>query len=114
MVLTSAGVVLTNYHVVDGEQAISVRLTSTGAMYPATVIGGDTSHDVAVLQLEGASGLATAPIGNSSNVHIGDSVTALGNAKGRGGAPASANGQVTALEQTITASDETGDRHREP
>ena len=66
-------------------------------------------HDVAVLQIQGGSGFATAPIGNSSNVHIGDSVTALGNAEGRGGSPAVANGQVTALQQTITASDETGD-----
>ncbi len=109
IILTSAGVVLTNFHVVDGEQGISVRLTSTGATYPATEIGGDTNHDVAVLQIQGGSGFATAPIGNSSNVHIGDSVTALGNAEGRGGSPAVANGQVTALQQTITASDETGD-----
>jgi S1-C subfamily serine protease len=108
IVLTSAGVVLTNYHVVQGEQTISVRLTSTGLTYPATEIGGDTSHDVAVLQIQGASGFATAPIGNSSAVHIGDNITALGNAEGRGGAPAVATGEVTALGQTITASDETG------
>jgi S1-C subfamily serine protease len=108
IVLTSSGVVLTNYHVVDGQQGISIRITSTGQTYPATEIGGDSAHDVAVLQIEGASGLATAPIGNSSNVHIGDSVTALGNAEGRGGSPAVATGQVTALGQTITASDETG------
>ena len=90
------------------EQGISVRLTSTGRHYPATEIGGDTIHDVAVLQIQGASGFATAPIGNSSDVQIGDSVTALGNAEGRGGSPAVATGQVTALGQTITASDETG------
>jgi S1-C subfamily serine protease len=109
IVLTSAGVVLTNYHVVDGQQGISIRITSTGQTYPAAELGGDSGHDVAVLQIEGASGLATAPIGNSSDVHIGDSVTALGNAEGRGGSPAVATGQVTALGQTITASDETGD-----
>jgi S1-C subfamily serine protease len=108
IILTSAGVVLTNFHVVDGEQGISVRITSSGATYVATEIGGDTNHDVAVLQIQGGSGFATAPIGNSSSVHIGDSVTALGNAEGRGGSPAVATGQVTALQQTITASDETG------
>jgi S1-C subfamily serine protease len=108
IVLTSSGVVLTNFHVVDGEQGISIRITSTGETYPANEIGGDSVHDVAVLQIEGASGLATAPLGNSSNVHIGDSVTALGNAEGRGGSPAVVTGQVTALGQTITASDETG------
>jgi S1-C subfamily serine protease len=108
IILTSAGVVLTNFHVVQGEDAISVRITSTGATYSATEIGGDTNHDVAVLQIEGGSGFATAPIGNSSSVHIGDSVTALGNAEGRGGSPAVVTGQVTALQQTITASDESG------
>jgi S1-C subfamily serine protease len=109
MVLTSSGVILTNDHVVaHGIQPFSVRLTSTGASYPATLIGEDGLHDVAVIQLEGVSGLATAPIGDSSTVHVGDSVTALGNAEGRGGAPAVANGQVTALGQSITASDQTG------
>ena len=108
IVLASSGVVLTNYHVVNGGLAVSVRLTATGATYSANVIGQDPVHDIAVLQLQGASGLSTAPIGDSSSVHIGDSVTALGNAQGRGGAPAVATGTVTALEQQITAADETG------
>jgi S1-C subfamily serine protease len=108
IVLASSGVVLTNYHVVNGGVTVSVRLTASGATYIAKVIGRDPSHDIAVLQLQGASGLSTAPIGDSSSVHIGDSVTALGNAQGRGGAPAVATGTVTALGQQITAADETG------
>jgi S1-C subfamily serine protease len=108
MILTSSGEVLTNNHVIYGEQSISVQVTSTSAMYSAHVVGFDPQHDVAVLQLDGASGLATMPIGNSSNVQVGDSVTALGNALGRGGAPASAPGTVTALDQSITASDQSG------
>jgi S1-C subfamily serine protease len=108
IVLTSTGVVLTNFHVINGEQAIDVRLTATSARYSATVIGQDQAHDVAVIQLEGASGLATAPIGDSASVQIGDRVTAFGNAQGRGGAPAVATGSVTALGQQITAADETG------
>jgi S1-C subfamily serine protease len=108
IVLTSSGEVLTNYHVIYGEEAISVRLTSTGATYSAVPIGQDVTHDVAVLQIEGASGLSTAPIGDSSTVQVGDSVTAFGNAEGRGGAPAVVTGTVTALQQSITASDETG------
>ncbi|HUZ68594.1 MAG TPA: trypsin-like peptidase domain-containing protein [Candidatus Saccharimonadales bacterium] len=108
MVLTSSGEVLTNNHVIYGELSISVQVTSTGATYGAHVVGFDQRDDIAVLQLDGASGLATMPIGNSSNVQVGDSVTALGNALGRGGAPASAPGTVTALNQSITASDESG------
>ena len=108
MVLTSNGEVLTNNHVIYGALSISVQLTSTGAMYSASVIGYSGQDDVAVLQLDGASGLATMPIGNSSTVQIGASVTALGNALGRGGAPARASGQVVALDQSITATDESG------
>jgi S1-C subfamily serine protease len=108
MVLTSNGEVLTNNHVIYGASSISVQVTSTGAMYSATVVGYDAGHDVAVLQLVGASGLATMPIGDSSTVQVGASVTALGNALGRGGPPASAAGHVTALDQSITASDESG------
>jgi S1-C subfamily serine protease len=108
MVLSSSGVILTNDHVVAHGLQYSVRLTSTGASYPATLIGEDSIHDIAVIQVDGVSGLATAPLGDSSTVHVGDSVTALGNAEGRGGAPAVANGQVTALGQSITASDQTG------
>jgi S1-C subfamily serine protease len=108
IVVSSTGVVLTNFHVVNGWQSISVTLTATRTPYMATVIGTDSNHDVAVIQLEGASGLTTAPIGDSASVQIGDSVTALGNAEGRGGAPAVVTGSVTALGQQITAADETG------
>lgn len=108
IVLTSSGVVLTNDHVIRDGLAYMVRLTSTGNRYSATLISADSQHDVAVLQLQGVSGLATAPIGDSSTVQIGDSITALGNAEGRGGAPAVAKGQVTGLGQEITASDEDG------
>ena len=108
MVLTSSGEVLTNNHVIYGALSISVVVTSTDATYSAHVVGFDQRDDIAVLQLDGASGLATMPIGNSSSVQIGDSVTALGNALGRGGAPASAPGTVTALDQSITASDQSG------
>ncbi len=113
MVLTSTGEVLTNNHVIYGALSISVQLTSTGAMYSASVVGYDRQHDIAVLQLDGATGLATMPIGDSSSVQIGSSVTALGNALGRGGAPASASGTVTALDQSITASDESGSEPNE-
>jgi S1-C subfamily serine protease len=108
MVLTPNGEVLTNNHVIYGAESITVQVTSTGAMFSANVVGYDPSHDVAVLQLIGASGLATMPIGDSTTVQIGASVTALGNALGKGGAPASASGTVTALDQSITASDTSG------
>ena len=61
---------------------------------------------MAVIQLQNASGLTIASLGNSSSVQSGDSVVALGNAGGKGGTPSVAAGTVTALNQSITASDE--------
>ena len=106
IVLTSNGEVLTNNHVVNGATSVSVRDIGNNKTYKATVVGYDQSHDVAVLQLSGASGLTTATTGNSSTVKVGDNVVGLGNAGGAGGTPSVAAGTVTALNQSITASDE--------
>ena len=106
IVLSSSGEVLTNNHVVNGATSIKVTDIGNGKTYTASVVGYDASHDVAVIQLQGASGLTTASLGNSSTVKTGDSVTALGNAEGKGGTPSVAPGTVTALNQSITASDE--------
>jgi len=106
IVLSANGLVLTNNHVINGATAIKVTDIGNGKTYTATVVGYDASHDVAVIQLQGASGLTTANLGNSSTVQVGDNVTALGNAEGKGGTPSVAPGTVTALNQSITASDE--------
>lgn len=108
MVLTSDGEILTNNHVVEDSTAISVTVVSTGKTYPATVVGTDPTDDVAVIQLKDASGLSTAKLGDSSTVKAGTAVTAVGNAGGTGGTPSSASGSVTAINQSITASDESG------
>ena len=106
IVLTSNGEILTNNHVVNGATSVSVRDIGNNKTYKATVVGYDESHDVAVLQLSGASALTTATTGNSSAVKVGDNVVGLGNAGGAGGTPSVAAGTVTALNQSITASDE--------
>ena len=106
MVLTSNGEVLTNNHVVEGANRISVTDIGNGKTYDATVVGYDRSHDVAVLQLSGASGLTTVNVGNSSTVTIGQGVVAMGNANGTGGTPSYAGGTITATNQSITASDQ--------
>jgi S1-C subfamily serine protease len=108
IVLTAAGEILTNNHVVAGSTSITVTVVSTGAKYTATVVGTDPTDDIAVLQLRNASGLATAKLGNSAGVRVADAVTAVGNAGGIGGTPSAAAGTVTALNQSITATDENG------
>ena len=106
IVLTSNGTVLTNNHVIRGATSIKVTDVGNGRTYTAKVVGYDASKDVAVIQLQNASGLTTANLGDSSSVQTGDAVTALGNAGGKGGTPSVATGAVTALNQGITASDE--------
>ena len=106
IVLTSSGEVLTNNHVIDGATAIKVRDVGNGRVYTASVAGYDAAHDVAVLRLNGASGLATADLGDSSQVRTGQKVVAMGNAGGQNGTPSVATGRVTGLEESITASDE--------
>lgn len=107
VVLTSDGIVLTNHHVVAGSTSLSVTDVGNGQTYTATVLGYDRSHDVAVIKLADASGLQTAPLGDSSTVRVGDSVVAVGNALGKGGAPSAVAGTVTDLDQSITAMDST-------
>ncbi len=109
MIISSSGLVLTNNHVIDGATTVSARLVDPGhnvtVSYPAQVVGYDATDDVALLQLQGASGLPTETFGNSSQVRLGTQVLALGNAEGQGGAKAAA-GIINALNRSIQASDE--------
>ena len=106
IVLTSDGYILTNNHVISGATSIKATDIGNGQTYTATVVGYDRIHDVAIIKLQNASGLKTARIGNSSKVNVGQAVVGIGNAGGVGGSPSTAVGQVTALDQSITAQDE--------
>jgi S1-C subfamily serine protease len=108
IVLTSTGEILTNNHVIRGATDLRVIDPSTGRSYAATVVGYSVMRDIAVLQLKGASHLHTVTLGNSATVKVGQKVTAVGNAQGRGGKPASATGKVTAIKRSIVASDGNG------
>jgi S1-C subfamily serine protease len=103
MILTSSGEVLTNNHVIAGATSIRVTIASSGDTYSATVVGADPTADVALIQLEGASGLTPVTLGDSSDLRVGEQLVAMGNAFGRGGTPAISSGTVSALDQTITA-----------
>ena len=105
-IISSTGEVLTNNHVIDGSTSIQVTVFGHAGTYTAHLVASDPSADVAVIQLDGAVfGLPTVSFASSSAVAVGDSVVALGNALGRGGVPAVSQGSVTALDQTITASE---------
>jgi S1-C subfamily serine protease len=106
IVLTSNGEILTNNHVVEGATSIKVTDIGNGQTYNASVVGYDRTQDIAVVQLQNASGLKTETLGDSGKVQAGDAVVGIGNAGGAGGTPSAAAGTVTALNQSITASDD--------
>jgi len=108
MVISKNGLVLTNNHVIDDTTGLTATLVSNGHKYNAVWLGYDKTDDVSVIKLQGASGLTTIPLGNSSSVKVSTPVVALGNAEGAGGKPAAAAGDITGLDQTITASDDLG------
>lgn len=103
IVIDPNGVVLTNYHVAAGANAITG--TIGGRDYPADLVGYDRRHDIAVLQLRGAGGLPTAPIGDSAQIAVGEPTVGLGNARGVGAPLTHETGPVTALNRTVNAED---------
>jgi S1-C subfamily serine protease len=109
MVLTPSGVVLTNNHVIQEASSIEATDIGNGQTYAAKVIGYDERRDIAVLQLEGASGLASVTLGDSASVTRGGRIITIGNAGGVGGRPAARSGTVVALNQAITVSDDLDD-----
>ncbi len=106
MVLNPNGLVLTNNHVINGATSIRATLVTTGKTYTARVLGYDATDDVALLQLQNASGLKTVSVGNSAQVSLGTPVLAVGNAGGQGGNPTVAQGIINATNRTITAGDQ--------
>ncbi|HEX4429704.1 MAG TPA: trypsin-like peptidase domain-containing protein [Frankiaceae bacterium] len=107
MVLSPTGEILTNNHVIDGATYITVTISATQQRYVAHVVGTEVSQDVAVLQLVGASGLTTIPLGDSDTVASGQPVVGIGNAGGSG-TLSIVTGNVTDTDRSITASDQSG------
>jgi S1-C subfamily serine protease len=108
MILTSDGEVLTNNHVVEQSTSIKVTIAGRSGSFNASVIGVDPSADVALIKIQGVSGLPTVQLADSSTLSVGQQVVAMGNAGGQGGAPSVTQGAITALDQTITASNDNG------
>ncbi|MBI2708130.1 MAG: trypsin-like peptidase domain-containing protein [Actinobacteria bacterium] len=101
VVLTADGEIVTNAHVIEGATAISVRVPGRSTPFVADVVAADTSADLALLELRNAAGLATASLGRSSNLQVGDDVVAIGNALALDGGPTVTRGIVSALGRSI-------------
>jgi S1-C subfamily serine protease len=104
VILTSNGQILTNNHVIEGATSIDVTVESTGETYTATVVGTDATNDIALFQLDDASGLDVMTT-DDSTLAVGDEATSIGNAEGTGDLVAAA-GTITALNESITVGNE--------
>ncbi|MFE7127703.1 S1C family serine protease [Streptomyces sp. NPDC057617] len=103
VIITSDGEIITNNHVITGASSIKVQL-STGKTYTAKVIGTDADKDLALIKLDGASGLKAATLGNSDQLKVGDGVVAIGSPEGLTGTVTS--GIVSALDRDVTVAKE--------
>ena len=100
-ILTEDGYILTNYHVVENSNSITVAMYN-GDTYDAALIGYDESNDVAVLKVD-AQGLSPVVLGDSDNLNVGDSVVAIGNPLGELTFSLTA-GLVSAKDREVTLS----------
>ncbi|HEX3301044.1 MAG TPA: trypsin-like peptidase domain-containing protein [Actinomycetota bacterium] len=104
-IVRSDGVVVTNCHVVEGGTKITVSTSAnTPQKYDARVIGGDCQHDLAVLKIDG-NNMPTVPLGNSSDLVLGQRVVAIGYALALQGGPTVTTGIVSALNRTVQVQD---------
>jgi S1-C subfamily serine protease len=108
MILTATGQVLTNNHVVQGATSITVTIEGRSGTFSAQVVGADPTDDVALIQIEGVSGLPTVTLADSSTLKVGQDVVAIGNALGQGGTPSVTSGTILSLGRSITVSDGRG------
>ena len=100
-ILTQDGYILTNYHVVEGSNSITVT-TYDGTGYDATLIGYDESNDIAVLKID-ATDLTPVVLGDSDTLNVGDTVVAIGNPLGELTFSLT-TGVVSALDRPVTLS----------
>ena len=100
-ILSADGYILTNYHVVEDSNSITVSLYD-GTEYDATLVGCDESDDIAVLKID-AEGLTPVVLGDSDNLNVGDQVVAIGNPLGELTFSLT-TGVVSALNREVTLS----------
>ncbi len=107
MIISSNGMVITNNHVIAAAASggsITVTRTGSTKALPATLVGTNPIDDVALIRIDGASGLPPVTFGNSNALVVGDAVVAIGNALGlAAGTPTVTQGIVSALGRTVTA-----------
>ena len=102
-IISEDGYIVTNYHVIDGANSITVTLND-GSQHEAKFVGGEETNDVAVLKIDGISGLTTVVLGDSDDLVVGETVCTIGNALGTLSFSQTSGG-VSATDRSVTMSD---------
>lgn len=105
IIISSDGYIVTNNHVIEGGNDVTVIL-NTKEEYKAKLIGRDTKTDLAVIKIE-ATDLPSAPLGNSSEVEVGELAVAIGNPLGQELAGSVTAGVISAVNRSITVDGKT-------
>ena len=103
VIITEDGYIVTNHHVIEDANKITVTLRDGDTTYDAELIGSDADNDIALLKID-ASGLTAATFGNSSDLVVGDYVVAIGNPLGTLGGTVT-DGIISALAREVTIED---------
>lgn len=98
VIYTEDGYIITNNHVVEGAEQITVKLND-GTTYNATLVGADSQSDIAVIKID-ATGLTPAVLGDSDTIAIGETAIAVGNPSNLG--VTSTDGIISALNRSVT------------
>ena len=98
VIISSDGYILTCAHVVDGASNITVTINDKD--YTATLVGEDTTSDIAVIKID-ADGLTPATVGDSDSLKVGQNVMAVGNPLGELGGTVT-GGMISALNRSVT------------
>jgi putative serine protease PepD len=105
VIINADGEILTNNHVIADATSITVTL-SDGTKRTATVVNANSSKDLAVIKITGATGLVAATFASSASIAVGDSVLAIGNAEGYGGSPTVTEGIISATDRSLEGTSE--------
>jgi serine protease Do len=103
------GYIVTNYHVIEGAEKLTVKLVSSNKTFDAKYIGGDINRDIAVIKID-AKGLPVARFGDSSKVKVGDVSVAIGNPLGDEFAGSVTAGIISAVNRKIKVQDQSTGR----
>ena len=107
-IVSDDGYVITNNHVVEGADAITVKFAD-GTEENATVVGTSPQHDVAVVKISNIHGATPLKLADTTNLRVGDAVLAIGNALDLGDSPTVTLGIVSAKGRTIDTQGENGE-----